>query len=183
MDIDLSGRLLVASPRLADPNFYRTVVLMCAHDDDGALGVVLNRPSESPVAEFLPDWAPLAADPGVVFVGGPVSPEVAVGVAEAAGPRPPSEGWTTVSGPLGMIDLAVSPAELGVDRARVFSGYAGWGAGQLEGEIARGDWFVVESAPGDGFAAEPEGLWVRVLRRQPGRLALWSTFPPNPAFN
>lgn len=183
MQESLKGRLLVASVSLLDPNFFRAVVLICAHDDDGAFGVVINRPSDARVADFLPDWAPVTATPDVVFVGGPVSPEVAVGVAETSGLRPQSEAWTAVLGPVGMIDLGTPPDDLSVSRARVFSGYSGWGMGQLETEIGRGDWIVVDSAPGDGFAADPETLWNRVLRRQPGRLALLSTFPPDPRLN
>ena len=178
------GRLLVATPTLYDPNFFRSVVLVLEHGEDGALGVVLNRPSETAVGETLPDWNRLASDPGVVFVGGPVSPDAAIGVARAD-ISDQTEGWAPLFGSLGTIDLGRDPVEVPVDvqNLRVFAGYAGWTAGLLDGELVAGGGFVVDAAPDDVFTAEPARLWVSVLRRQGGRLAMFATAPPHPSQN
>ena len=183
-DASLTSRLLVATPVLQSPDFDRTVVLVLEHGEDGALGMVLNRPSETAVGETLPDWNRLASDPGVVFVGGPVSPDAAIGVART-GTSDQTEGWAPLFGSLGTVDLGRDPVELPVDvqNVRVFAGYAGWTEGQLDGELDAGGWFVVDAAPDDVFTAEPARLWVSVLRRQGGRLAMFATAPPHPSQN
>ncbi len=179
----LAGKLLVASPMLADPNFFRTVVLVCEHTDEGALGVVLNRQSGADVGEFLPAWTEHLVEPGVVFVGGPVQREVAVGVARV-GLAEPAEGWTPVLGDMGLLDLGGSPLDVpDLKGLRVFSGYAGWGPGQLDAEVADDDWFVVAAEPDDPFRDDPATLWRRVLRRQRGNLRLYADFPPHPSLN
>jgi putative transcriptional regulator len=177
------GRLLVANPLLPDPNFDRTVVLLLACTDDGALGLVLNRPSNTDLASPLPQWLRLAADPAVVFVGGPVQHQAVICLARAPGEAP--GGWQAVTSEVGTLDLEADPTGFGahISSVRVFAGYAGWAAGQLEGEIAAGAWWVVEAEPGDPFADEPEQLWKRVLRRQPGSLALVSAYPDDPDMN
>jgi len=180
----LTGMLLVATPGLIDPNFWRTVVLICRHDDDGALGVVISRPSEAAVADYLPQWVHLLVDPPVVFMGGPVQPETALALAELIEPADP-EGWIGITDRIGLVDLGVDPLVAGtsIGTLRVFSGYAGWDAGQLEGEVGREDWFVVPALPDDAFSAEPGDLWRTVLRRQPDRTALYASFPPDPSLN
>jgi putative transcriptional regulator len=172
----LAGSLLVAGPTLLDPNFVRTVVLLLEHGEQGSVGVVLNRPTEEPVADHLPEWAGHVTAPPVVFVGGPVMNEVAVGVAER-GPDPDEE-WAPVVGSAGTVDLGVGPDQVDdLGRVRVFSGYAGWDEGQLELELAHGSWFVVPAELSDVFTDTPQGLWREVLARQPGRLALFASFP------
>lgn len=172
----VAGKLLVSAPHLLDPNFYRTVVFIAEHGDDGALGVVLNRATDEPITDHLPEWAAAASEPATVFVGGPVSNELAVGVAE--GPRTPPEDWAPVLGAIGLIDLSAGPdATGGVNRLRVFSGYTGWITGQLEAELAIGSWFVLDARPDDVFTSEPAPMWTRVLRRQTGRLAIYATYP------
>jgi putative transcriptional regulator len=181
----LRGRLLVATPDLADPNFSRTVVLLLEHSDDGALGVVLNRPAAATtVAEPLPAWAPLAVDPPVIFVGGPVQPEAAIGVARRAGEADP-DGFAPFSDELGTVDLGRDPTDVAprVDRLRVFAGYSGWGARQLEGELEAGGWFLVDADPSDLWTAEPAMLWRAVLRRQPGKERLFAEFPADASLN
>jgi putative transcriptional regulator len=180
----LRGRLLVATPTLYDPNFFRTVVLVLEHGDEGALGVVLNRPSETVVGETLPDWSSHTSDPGVVFVGGPVAPEAAIGLARAETAER-DEGWAPLLGNLGTVDLGRPPLELPVvvQNLRVFAGHAGWSAGQLDGEVESGGWFVLDAAPDAVFTAEPGTLWVSVLRRQGGRLAMFATAPAHPSLN
>ncbi len=181
----LSGRLLVASPSMGDANFDRTVVAVLEHDpDDGALGVVVNRPSETEVADVLPRITPLVAAPAVVFVGGPVQPQAALCL---GAPRPGAEpdGFAPLACGVATVDLDHDPQilSIGLQTVRVFAGYAGWGGGQLEAEIASGAWFVVDAQPGDVFGDEPGRLWSVVLRRQGGTLALVSTYPPDPRLN
>ncbi|MGH8986517.1 MAG: YqgE/AlgH family protein [Acidimicrobiia bacterium] len=179
----MKGRLLVAVPGMYDPNFDRTVVLLLEHTEDGALGVVLNRPSETGVEEALPGWEPVAAAPPVVFVGGPVAPTGALALGTVTGDD--AEGWTPVLGPVGLLDLSQSAvgASFGVAQARLFAGHAGWTAGQLEGEIDAGGWFVVDAEPDDALFPDPEHLWPSVLARQPGRLAWFANCPADPRAN
>ena len=186
----LSGRLLAATPHLGDPNFRRTVVLVVEDDEDeGTLGVVLNRPTEIPLDQVLEAWTELASGPQVVFRGGPISPNSALALALAPGTDEPV-GWRSLDGSpmmarIGLVDLGAPPELLagGITSMRVFAGYAGWGAGQLRDEIAEGAWFVLPGEPADAFAAEPERLWQKVLRRQGGDLALVATFPDEPMWN
>ena len=182
----LAGRLLVASPLLTDPNFHRTVVLICSHTADGALGLVLNRPLPMRVGEPLPAWAARVVDPPSIFRGGPVLTDRALALARLA-PHIDGDavaGWDRVVGQVGLLDLQVNPSALaGVDAVRIFSGHAGWSAGQLEGELLGEAWFVIDSAPEDAFDVDPDGLWRRVLRRQAGRLALFADYPPDVSLN
>jgi putative transcriptional regulator len=179
----LKGRLLVATPALGDPNFERTVVLLLEHTDEGALGVVLNRPSEVGVGDALPEWGSLSLTPAVVFVGGPVQSGALIGLA-AAWTDEAVTGWTPLIGRLGAVDLG-HPLEVGtgIGEVRVFAGYAGWGPGQLEAEIEAGAWFVLDAAPDDALSPEPQGLWRSVLRRQGGRLALMAGYPEHAEWN
>lgn len=180
----LTGRLLVATPLLRDPNFDRAVVLVLSHDDDGALGVVVNRPTTVPVTDILPGWQPVVTAPDVVFQGGPVSLDSALGlVAMVDGAEP--LGVRRVSGRVGVVDLDTPPevVQPGVVAMRVFAGYAGWSPEQLENEIAEGSWYVVEAEIGDAFSDEADELWRSVLRRQEGPLALMATFPADPSLN
>jgi putative transcriptional regulator len=180
----LTGRLLVAAPHLLDPNFVRTVVLICRHDEDGALGLVLNRPSDVAVGDHLPGWTEPLAEPTVVFVGGPVQPEMAVGLGRRRpGTIPP--GWSAVAGDLGLMDLAEPPggAAGDLEALRVFAGYAGWSGGQLDFEASSEDWFVVDAAPADAFTQTAASMWRDVLRRQPGELAFYADFPLDPSLN
>ena len=179
------GTLLVASPDLLDPNFADAVVLVLDADESGALGVILNRPSQVPVAAVLESWADVVADPEVLFHGGPVSTDGALAVAVLADPDDEPVGWRATYGAVGLIDLD-SPVELvdgSVRAMRVFAGYAGWGAEQLVEEIAEGSWYVVASELDDVFRAEVEDLRRQVLRRQPGELAWASTRPADPLMN
>ena len=180
----LRGRLLVAAPTLLDPNFYRTVVLLLDHDDDGALGVILNRPSELQLEDGLPGWERLATAPPVVFLGGPVSPGTAICLGRRRTETAP-EWFQPVLGRLGLLDPARDIEELatGVDAARVCSGYAGWGAEQLRDELAEGAWFVLDADEDDVTSTEPEGLWSRVLRRQPAPVSWAANCPIDPTLN
>ncbi len=180
-----AGMLLVATPQLLDPNFADTVVLLLDVDDDGALGVVLNRPSGVPVAEVLSDWSDVVAEPEVLFRGGPVSTEGALAVAHLRRSDDVPVGFREVVDGLGVVDLD-TPVELvdgSLDGLRIFAGYAGWGASQLQGEIEEGSWYVVPAQVPDVFREDPTELWRDVLRRQPGELAWHSTRPVDPDLN
>ncbi|KPH98559.1 UPF0301 protein yqgE [Actinobacteria bacterium OK074] len=185
----LTGRLLVATPALADPNFDRAVVLLLDHDEEGSLGVVLNRPTPVDVGDILEGWADLAGEPGVVFQGGPVSLDSALGVAVIPGGTDRAEraplGWRRVHGAIGLVDLETPPELLAsaLGSLRIFAGYAGWGPGQLESELGDGAWYVVESEPGDVSSPAPERLWREVLRRQRSELAMVATYPDDPSLN
>jgi putative transcriptional regulator len=178
------GRLLVATPVIGDANFERTVVLLLEHGDDGALGLVLNRPTDVAVLDPLPEWNGFAAEPSVVFVGGPVEQGAAIGLARTRD-GDATEGWSPVLGHIGTLDLSRDPTDLDVDieQVRVYAGYAGWGPGQLEGELDADAWLILDARPDDVLCDEPDGLWSRVLRRQGGDLALLSYCPSDPSSN
>jgi putative transcriptional regulator len=176
--------LLVATPVIGDDNFDRTVVLILEHGPDGALGLVLNRPTDVAVLDPLPEWNGLAAQPSVVFVGGPVEQGAAIGLARAS-TGITADGWSPVVERIGTLDLSRDPSDLsaGIEQVRVFAGYAGWGPEQLEGELAGEAWLVVDSRPEDVLCDDPKNLWRQVLQRQGGDLALLSYCPPDPSSN
>jgi putative transcriptional regulator len=188
----LSGRLLVATPLLGDPNFRRTVILIVEDEpEEGTLGVVLNRPTEVQVGQVLESWTDLVTGPTVVFKGGPVSPNSALALALALGEGEDEPlGWRSLDGSslmsrIGLVDLEAPPELLagGITSLRVFAGYAGWGPGQLQAEIDEGAWYVLPGEPTDAFLAEPEQLWPAVLRRQGGDFAIVATYPDDPMLN
>lgn len=177
----LTGLLLIAGPSLWDPNFRRAVVLIGHHDDEGAVGVVLNRESSLAVIEAAPSLASLVAESERVFVGGPVQPEAAVVLAEFEQPEQ--------AGVLAFDSIGFLPQEVEIDalgplrRARVFAGYAGWGPGQLEGELGEESWLLVPATPDDVFTQTPEDLWSAVVRRKGPRYELMATMPLDPSMN
>ena len=186
-----AGRLLVATPVIDEPTFARTVILLLqAGGDDGALGVVLNRPSEVEVARVLPGWDELADAPHQVFEGGPVQPQAAICLARL---RPGVDDGehvapltTELPGPqLATVDLDAEPGAVAplLSRLRVFAGYPGWSAGQLESEVDGGGWWVLDALPDDPFPTQPELLWRQVLRRQGPPLAFAVTLPGDPTQN
>lgn len=179
------GRLLLATPLIEDPNFLRAVVFLLEHDENGALGIVLNRPSITPVSETLPEWGDRVSAPDVLFVGGPVATDAILGVATSDIASSDDHGFdeTIVHG-VGTLDLYEDP--LGISTwtgVRLFVGAAGWSGGQLEDEIAEGSWWVVDSDPGDISTPDPVTLWSRVLRRQRGTVRWFANCPLNPSFN
>jgi putative transcriptional regulator len=178
------GKLLIAEPMLGDPNFERSVVLMIEHNDEGALGVVLNRPTDLEVRAVLEDWAGLAAEPPVLYVGGPVEQNGVIALGRWAGEQP-AGGLSRVIGNVGTVDLHREPEELApqLTGVRFFAGYSGWGPGQLEAELAQDAWLVVEAVADDVFAPDPETMWRAVLRRQAGSLSMLANFPPHPSMN
>ncbi len=182
MDESLAGQLLLASPSLHDPNFQRSVVLIGVHSAEGAMGVVLNRPSELTVAEAAPQLedAVLAAER--IFVGGPVQPSSVVFLAEFSDPEP---AGLLVLGRIGFpaADAEIDELSRATERARVFAGFAGWGEGQLEAEIDSGDWIAQAAEPDDVFTDAPDRLWSDVLTRKGGSYALVARMPDDPSLN
>jgi putative transcriptional regulator len=190
------GRLLVATPLLGDPHFARSVVYLLEHDGGGSVGVIVNRPSHTPVGQVLPDWHDVVCGPTVVFGGGPVQPDGALclgrldagldtaGEAAALG-TPDRPGVRRVVDGVGTVDLDgdVSAITAVTSRLRVFAGHAGWAPDQLEDEVAEGAWWVVTGTDDDVFSEDPRPLWSRVLRRQRPPLNLVSTYPSDPLLN
>jgi len=180
------GRLLVATPPLDDPNFDRTVVYMLEHHDEGAIGVVINRPSDESLGDPLNRWEDLQAAPGSVFQGGPVETDALIALAFTKQPvTETNDELSPVSGRVASADLTTDPAFVAglVNSVRVFRGYAGWGPGQLEGEIEAGAWLVLDAEPDDVFTELPDELWRIVLRRQGGRLAWLADAPDDLSAN
>jgi len=177
----LGGHLLIAGPRLWDPSFRRSVVLIGHHDEQGAVGVVLNRVTEVTVLDAVPPLAPLVEPGAPVFIGGPVQPQAAVVVADF---EHPERAQVLALGSIGFLPEEVDPGTIGgLLRARVFAGYAGWGAGQLERELEEDSWIVEPATPEDVFTPEPERLWSQVLRRKGPEYDLLRTMPMDPSWN
>jgi putative transcriptional regulator len=181
MEHSLRGKLLIASPALADPNFARTVVLITEHNEEGAMGVVLNRPSETDVDEVAPELASVVDDEPV-FIGGPVQPQALVVLAEFNDPA--TAAWIVVAD-VGFVAAETDNDTLGdaVRRGRVYAGYSGWGAGQLEGELAEDAWIVEPPLPAELFPDDPNALWQGVLARKGGQFALIARMPDDPSLN
>jgi putative transcriptional regulator len=171
----LRGQLLIAAPSLYD-YFRRSVVLVLEHSDEGAMGVVLNRESETRVVEAIPALASLAEPEELVRIGGPVSPQsvVALGDFEEI-----EEAGTQVVGSLGTLDPEAGNESL--RRVRVYAGYAGWSPGQLDGELEEEAWMVLPARPGDPFA--DGDIWSEALRRKGGSYKLLATMPADPSMN
>jgi putative transcriptional regulator len=177
----LRGQLLIAGPKLFDLNFRRTVVLVGEHNEEGALGVVLNRPSESTVGDVAPALSPLVHANDLLYLGGPVQPQAAVVLAEF---EDPDTAGLLAFGSIGfLVGDVEAEAVSGVRRARAFAGYAGWGQGQLEQELEEESWIVEPAQPEDVFTDDPRGLWTRVLRRKGRQYELLSTMPFDPSLN
>jgi len=195
------GDLLVSAPSITDPTWRRVVVLTIANDTDGAVGVILNRRATLQ-GDALPAWLRTADE---VLIGGPVSPEGLIGI---GGPGL-SGTISTILPEVAIIDLEQlesegAPQENGASREndapgqddppqvsapsapfqwRLFAGYAGWGHQQLQDEIDRGDWAVVNGRGSDVLSCDPDEVWNHVLRRQPYPIRLWATLPEDPDMN
>lgn len=178
MTVSLSGQLLISKPAVHADAFDGTITLLLEHNADGALGLILNRPSELLIEDAFPAWAATASEPAVVFAGGPVERNSLI----ALGATPEADGDLVFG--LHTLDLdSPNSTDPPIDRARIFAGYAGWGAGQLEGEIGNQAWWVVDGHLGDLFSPEPLDLWAAVLRRNGGELAWFAHFPDDASLN
>ena len=178
----LRGKLLVAAPTLVDPNFRRTVVLICEHTEEGALGLVLNRATGIGIDAAVPELAELLEGESQLWSGGPVQPQSIVLLADF---REPADETLMVAGSVGLVLQGAELEDLAgtTQRARAFLGYSGWGPGQLEAELETDDWIVAPAEPDDAFAQDPDGLWARALARMGGEYALLATMPPDPRLN
>ena len=178
----LKGQLLVASAALLDDDFRRAVVLVTEHDEEGALGLVLNRPAETTVGEAVPGLTSLVEEDAPVYVGGPVDQRSLLVLAEF---DDPDDSAATVFEDVGFVpgdaDLPLIAAS--IRRARVFAGYSGWSAGQLDAELEADGWILAEPSPEDVFADPDDSLWSTVLRRKGGAYAVLATIPPDPSLN
>ena len=170
----LKGKLLIASPQLVD-YFRRTVVLVVEHTEDGAMGIVLNRPTEAEVTEVAPTLAGIAEEDDVIHAGGPVEPDTVIALGDF---EDPSEAGAQVTGTLGLLDP--DRPEPSLRRLRVFAGYAGWAPGQLDAEVEQDGWIVTAAEPDDPFVPD---LWPRVVQRKGGGFVLMKTMPLDPRLN
>jgi putative transcriptional regulator len=178
-----AGRLLIASPSLADPNFHRAVILMLEHGPEGALGVILNHPTELSAREVLPDHLARGMDDdAVVFKGGPVEPEAVIMLADFTDP---DRAAKMAVDSVGIVDPEAEElgVENGIRAVRAFSGYAGWSAGQLEREIDEDAWIDAVALASDVFDVVPAQLWRTVLERKGGPYVLVSRMPDDPSLN
>jgi putative transcriptional regulator len=171
---------LVAGPTLLDPNFWRTVVLVVEHTDEGALGLVLNRPSETVVSDAVPELAELIDGDQLLYIGGPVQPAAVVVLARF---EDPGDSALIAFEDVGVLGSGDSIETANIIEARAFVGHAGWGSGQLDSEIERGDWILEPARRADAFAQSPRDLWASVLTRKGGSYALVARMPPDPSSN
>ena len=177
----LKGQLLIAVPALLDPNFRRTVVLVGEHNEEGALGLVLNRASTATVEEAVPELTVLVEGAEQVHVGGPVEPSAIVVLGDFVEPE---EAGSLVFDSVGFLPAEVDPDTLGeLRQARIFAGYAGWGPGQLDGELDEGSWIIEPAITMDVFTLDPEELWSNVLRRKGGPYSVLALMPVDPSLN
>ena len=168
---------------MLDPNFARAVVFMLEHNDEGAIGVILNRPSELPVVSTIAAWAGRAVPPAVIFLGGPVSPSSVIALA-SVNLDDAGDNWNQILGRIGTVDLEVDPSEVpGLEEVRMYAGYAGWAAGQLEAELVDDGWFVLEAELTDVHTDDPFELWWEVLGRQRGPVGRLAHYPKDPRDN
>lgn len=168
-----AGRFLVAEEQVLDPNFARTVVLLIDYGPRGAMGLIVNRPSRRTLAEALPRFEALAGSKHRLFFGGPVEPEALLLLLRSD--DPPAGFEEVLNGVyLGgsaskWVDLIGSGLE--EDSVRGYAGYAGWGPGQLDNEVSRGDWSVLPAAAGQVFDPAPDSLWKKLMERRRIRFA------------
>lgn len=179
----MKGQLLIAGPRLIDPNFWRTVVLIVDHNEEGAFGMVLNRPSETNVGEAVPELDTLVDSDDPLFIGGPVQPSSVITLARF---EDIDDAALPAFGDIGVLGTGGPKFEQLGDRvleARAYVGHSGWGPGQLDAELERDDWIVEPARPEDVFSSSPRELWVDVLTRKGGSYALVARMPVDPSLN
>jgi putative transcriptional regulator len=159
------GRLLIAGRALGDANFSHSVILLLEYSEEGALGVIVNRPAGIPPAALLPDVSGLARYEGSVFLGGPVGVErmlLLVRGCDRLAATQSVYGDVCYSGSAEVLDELARTGDAKPERVRMYAGYSGWGGGQLEREIARGDWHVAEARDERVFSEDPFALWERL---------------------
>ncbi|HEY2652255.1 MAG TPA: YqgE/AlgH family protein [Solirubrobacteraceae bacterium] len=179
----VKGQLLIAGPTLVDPNFWRTVVLIVDHSDEGAFGMVLNRPSETSVGEAVPELETLVDPDEPLFFGGPVQPSSVITLAQFSDV---TDAALPAFGDIGVLGTGGPPLQElaeGVIEARAYVGHSGWGPGQLDSELERGDWILEPARHGDVFSTASGELWSTVLTRKGGSYALVARMPLDPSLN
>jgi len=176
------GQLLIAGPDLLDPNFRRTVVLVVEHNDEGALGLVLNRPSETTVRAAVPELEELVDLDDQLFIGGPVQPSAVIVLAEF---EDATDAALIAFDDVGVLATGSAPDDpaAGLRRGRAFVGHSGWGPGQLDSELERGDWILEPAQNEDAFSNRALDLWPTVLTRKGGSYALVARMPSDPSVN
>jgi len=172
----------VAAPSLQDPNFFRTVVLIVEHNEEGAMGIVLNREADTGLDEAVPDLVDIPGIEDTMHVGGPVQPQTVILVAEFTDPEADTP---LVVGSVGVVGAETDLDELpaAIIRGRAFAGYAGWGPGQLEGEIEEEAWITQPAKADDVFFGDPDRLWAAVLDRMGDQYRLLARMPDDPRLN
>jgi putative transcriptional regulator len=179
----VKGQLLIAGPRLVDPNFWRTVVLVVDHSDEGAFGLVLNRPSETSVGEAVPELETVIDGNEPLFIGGPVQPSTVITLGRFTDIEQAALVAFEDIGVLGTGGPSVEELAEHVNGARAFVGHSGWGPGQLDAELETGDWILEPARARDVFSASPRDLWSEVLIRKGGSYALVARMPMDPSLN
>lgn len=179
------GIFLVASPALRDPNFRQTVVLLCEHNADGALGFVVNRPTAMNVSEVLPQVPIIEAQKHPLFSGGPVQTNQVMVLYRLnelpEGSHAVLEG-VCLGGDFTILDRILTQQESG-EGFRAFAGYSGWGPGQLENELKVGSWITLPADPTSVFDREPSTLWSEILRSLGEPFRLYAEMPADPSLN
>ncbi len=181
--MSVKGQLLIAGPRLVDPNFWRTVVLIIDHNDEGAFGLVLNRPSETSVGDSVPELSALIDPDEPLFIGGPVQPSTVITIGRFTDITEAALAAFEDIGVLGTAGPPIEDLAEHVTSARAFVGHSGWGPGQLDAELEGGDWILESARPRDVFSASPRDLWSDVLTRKGGSYALVARMPMDPSLN
>jgi putative transcriptional regulator len=184
----LRGQFLIATRRLRDPNFFRSVVLIVEHGKEGAMGLIVNRPSSVTVARALEEHFELPETGELVYIGGPVEPSALFILHNSrdldAGERPVVPGVFIGSSGTVFEDVVRSAESGDTDlRFRVLCGCAGWAPGQLEGEVSRGDWLV---RPGNNeltFSPNPYEVWEEAVGMLSTEMGVLPSAPGNPEWN
>lgn len=177
----LRGQLLISSGGLYDPNFRHTVVLIGEHNQEGALGVVLNRALDATVETAVPALKELVPPGTPLYQGGPVRPTSPVLLAELT--RPDLADILVFASVGFLVGEVATEIEEHIVRARVYAGYAGWGPGQLEAEMDARSWILDPAQADDVFTEAPELLWSRVLARKGPEYRMLSKMPFDPTMN
>jgi putative transcriptional regulator len=182
------GTLLISQPFLGDPNFERSVVLLCRHQpDEGAFGLVLTHLTTATLGQVLDlpggTASPAAALP--LYVGGPVQPDTLHFLHQhAALPGAQALGQDVYwSGDFDVLIGLINSGTITADSVRLFVGYSGWSAGQLEEEITRGSWIRQPASAGKVFTLESDAFWRGILREKGGRFRALSNYPLDPRLN
>jgi putative transcriptional regulator len=177
------GRLLISEPFLPDPNFERTVVLLCEHNEEGSFGFVLNKPSILKVNEVMED---IAVFENIVYVGGPVQQDTLHFIHRNAEVNNAVEiaGHVFWGGDFENLILLCDTKQISANNIRFFLGYSGWGPGQLDTELEQDSWIVCDFVTDQLlFDTDPQIMWRKALENMGGRFSMYSNYPTDPRLN